>query len=350
MNSSSSDDIGSKPNKKLYTRCSGRIEWIDYAKGITIFLVVYSHVLIGIYNSNFDIYYPFYIHSIKFMYSFHMPVFFLLSGIFAIKSSSIPFSNFLLKKLKTIIYPYLLWSLIQGCIYALMSPFTNFKFNFGELPSTIAFYPLMQLWFLYVLFFIHILFFFINKISGKYNYHILFTTAFIMYFLSGYITIHVVSKVSHFFLFYVLGAILSLEFNFTKYLNLNRLQILCFAITLAIAQFMIVDLNGRIDYIGNPLQSLFLACIGIVFVISTSIYISKKQNMRFILDIGKLSLPIYLMHILAIVGFRIILNKIFGINDILVHILIGTLVGLWLPIITYRLVVNKMQLFYLFSL
>lgn len=336
-----------KQKDTLNNNYSGRIEWIDYAKGLAIIFVVYGHVLIGIYNSKFNINSTLYIYTIKFIYSFHMPVFFFLSGIFAIKSCSVKFPIFLIKKCKTIVYPYLVWSLIQGCIYALMSPFTNFKFDIGDLPTTIAFNPLMQFWFLYVLFFLQIFFFAINRFCGKYSYYILSATALIIYLLSGYVKINIVSKICQFFVFYVLGAILGREFNFQNYLNLNKFKILFFSILLLILELILVDLNGRIDYIGNPLKSLFLACMGITLIISLSIYISKKPTMEFISYIGKRSLPIYLIHILVIVGFRIIISKFFGINDIIIHLIIGMLSGIFLPIIIYDFLANKIKFSYL---
>lgn len=44
-----------------------RIQWIDYGKAIGIFLVVVGHT----YGGNF---------LVNWIYSFHMPMFFLLSG------------------------------------------------------------------------------------------------------------------------------------------------------------------------------------------------------------------------------------------------------------------------------
>lgn len=79
MNSASSNEIISGLDKLVKVSKaprSLRLDWIDYAKGIAIILVVYGHVLIGIYNTGLNIPYSFYIYSLKFVYSFHMPVFF----------------------------------------------------------------------------------------------------------------------------------------------------------------------------------------------------------------------------------------------------------------------------------
>lgn len=54
--------------------------WVDFAKGIAILLVVFGHVNVGMLESN-----KFMNDNIlwiinKIIYSFHMPLFFILSG------------------------------------------------------------------------------------------------------------------------------------------------------------------------------------------------------------------------------------------------------------------------------
>ncbi|MBC1212116.1 acyltransferase family protein [Listeria booriae] len=60
-----------------------RITWIDYAKGIGIILVVYGHVLRGVFEAGLDIPIKLFTYEDSFIYSFHMPLFFFLSGLFA---------------------------------------------------------------------------------------------------------------------------------------------------------------------------------------------------------------------------------------------------------------------------
>ncbi len=103
-----------------------RSYWVDYAKAIGILLVVYGHVLRGLYDANILFSKEFYELSDSVVYSFHMPLFFFLSGLF--------FYNSLLKyggikliknKIDTIIYPYIIWSIIQGLIEVFLSSYTN---------------------------------------------------------------------------------------------------------------------------------------------------------------------------------------------------------------------------------
>ena len=53
---------------------SNREPWIDFAKGITLLLVIIGHTVSGVLSGA--------------IYSFHMPLFFILSGITAKLSSS----------------------------------------------------------------------------------------------------------------------------------------------------------------------------------------------------------------------------------------------------------------------
>ena len=51
-----------------------RVKWVDYGKAVGIILMLYGHL-----NSKW---FPALGESIKWIYTFHMPFFFLLSGIF----------------------------------------------------------------------------------------------------------------------------------------------------------------------------------------------------------------------------------------------------------------------------
>ena len=73
----------------------GRIQWIDIAKGIGIILVIIGHVSI---NANIN----------DFIYSFHMPLFFIISG-FLYK----PKKNFVKNKVRSILIPYFVFSIVS---------------------------------------------------------------------------------------------------------------------------------------------------------------------------------------------------------------------------------------------
>ncbi|MDR3734446.1 MAG: acyltransferase [Acidobacteriaceae bacterium] len=91
-----------------------RSQLVDIVKGVAIGLVAYGHSTQGMehrgwWNS------PAYIFSDTFIYSFHMPVFFFVAGLFLIGSlHRRGLKHFTLDKLQTILYPYMLWAALGG--------------------------------------------------------------------------------------------------------------------------------------------------------------------------------------------------------------------------------------------
>ncbi len=63
-----------------------RETWVDYAKGIGIILVVFGHANRGLYSSGIYISPEIYHYLDNVIYSFHMPLFFFLSGLFFVSS------------------------------------------------------------------------------------------------------------------------------------------------------------------------------------------------------------------------------------------------------------------------
>src|SRR3546814_17637920 len=66
------------------------------------------------------------------------------------------------------------------------------------------------------------------------------------------------------------------------------------------------------------------------------------------LFIGASSMTIYLMHILAGSGVRVILSKFLGIDSITAHLIIGTLIGTAPPLLA-QVVVNRYKLYFLLT-
>ena len=90
-----------------------RLQWIDYLRGIAIILIVYRHVLVGIQRGNIEM--PEILVSANMVfYSFRMPLFFILSGIFISRSLAKKSLNQIIGiKFENLFYPYLIWCFIQ---------------------------------------------------------------------------------------------------------------------------------------------------------------------------------------------------------------------------------------------
>lgn len=132
-----------------------RLLWLDYAKGIGILLVVFGHTLRGLVDNALiqpdDIGYRWFDFT---LYTFHMPLFFFLSGLTAAASLNKGRSAFVKNKLWTIAYPYLLWSILFGVLRVVFSS----KGVTWERIAWLPIYPMSIFWFLYVLLMCHLVF------------------------------------------------------------------------------------------------------------------------------------------------------------------------------------------------
>ena len=83
-----------------------RLPWVDTAKGLGIILVAFGHVLRGLFNNNIITQTPIAQFVDAWIYTFHMPLFLFLSGLFLFRSTRKPWIEFASDKIRTVAYPY----------------------------------------------------------------------------------------------------------------------------------------------------------------------------------------------------------------------------------------------------
>lgn len=127
---------------------SSRIEWIDALKGIAILVVVIGHCVADSLHSNtFPIYQQYMQMFYDFIYSFHMPFFFTISGfVFYLATKHINIKY----KLLNFSLIYLIWSTLMWISKYVMAKDVNNPVTFFDLVSLI-YKPIMVYWYLYVL-------------------------------------------------------------------------------------------------------------------------------------------------------------------------------------------------------
>ena len=83
---------------------TNRIKFIDIARGLGIILVVFGHAIVPEIRNTSNIFMNIY----KYIYIFHMPLFFYVSGVFAKFDFKKIFTKFLypseIKSLQTLVY------------------------------------------------------------------------------------------------------------------------------------------------------------------------------------------------------------------------------------------------------
>ncbi len=133
-----------------------RLDYIDTLKAIGILLVILGHI------SN---------PGTKFIYSFHMPLFFIISGFFI--KFDISFKKFITSDIKRLIVPYFIFSIFGVCVetikrFALHRPILDYVHEIKAVFIYMDFQHLINsyaniLWFLPALFFARLLLYLIHK-------------------------------------------------------------------------------------------------------------------------------------------------------------------------------------------
>lgn len=129
-----------------------RSKIVDIVKGIAIILVAFGHTAQGMMHRGWWVSRGAFFAD-DFIYSFHMPAFFFVGGLFVMGSISKRGSRrFTIDKLKTILYPYLLFAIIDVA----MAPLVD-RFKSGSSPFRWKIFVLNLMdgqasWFLFALF------------------------------------------------------------------------------------------------------------------------------------------------------------------------------------------------------
>ncbi|WP_309262425.1 acyltransferase family protein [Lysobacter arvi] len=311
-----------------------RNDWADIAKGIGIMLVVYGHVARGVMSAKLGSESEVLRIADDVIYSFHMPLFFFLSGLF-FQSSFVARGRLGMveNKVQTILYPYVVWSLLQGGVEVLLSKYTNGGATLSEL-ATLAWQPRAQLWFLYVLFLVFAL------AVLLYPRRRFGTGACILIALIGAIAfvwsdlipdVWVLVRLSTSFVFFSVGVL------FSKYERdlpeVNWWGISFMLLLFALCQMLTI--NHSLQRVSAWM--LFVSLLGTMCVVVMSKRIAVLQP-RWLVALGAASMAIYLMHILAGSGTRIVLSKVFGIESVSVHLALGTAVGLTAPLLADKMI------------
>jgi fucose 4-O-acetylase-like acetyltransferase len=319
--------------------------WVDCAKAIGIVLVVYGHVARGVYNAGINVPARWYGLIDSAVYSFHMPLFFFLSGLFFLRTFERRGSIGLLNsKIDTIVYPYVLWSVLQGCMEVALSNYTNGNVRFGDVLA-LFWEPRAQFWFLYALF---LVFFvcdvFLSIFSLKSSYA-LFLIAVVLYLIQGYLPdVLLIEYLAQSLVFFMFGVL------FMRHLDVERVSrgwalffiCLCFVV----AQWFF---HGYLSlhYYDRGVASLLLGFVSILFVVGASGFVARF-NSGIVLFIGSSSMAIYLMHVVAGSGVRVLLKRVVGVDSFAIHIVVGCIVGVLAPLIAVY-VINRLNIRYVFS-
>lgn len=289
-----------------------RILWIDYTKAFLIYLVVLGHA--SLQSSVL----------LNFIYSFHVPAFFVISGYLDKRKKDEEFLSTLKSSFKRIMVPYLFFNTI-GLLTCWISPYMHPELYYNvdiihsflnaiigiilmdDYVTSYSFLPVVPLWFLVSLFTCKMLFAVSAKI-GKCEdtkckvFLWVVLTAVLVFFYNLDVHLFSLDSTVLAFVFYLGGYWLkSLNFNFEKIKKDWALFLLISFICVCVL-FFLSDVNGFVSIDGGNTGNnfgLFLvnACLGLFVIVLLSILVELKfGQVKFLQTIGQNTLTILGLH------------------------------------------------------
>lgn len=324
-----------------------RMPWVDYLRGIAIVLVVYRHVLIGIERSGRSI--PVVLEQANMIFfSFRMPLFFILSGLFI--SGSIAkrtVKKLVAVKFENLLYPYLIWAFLQTTLQIVLSRYTNAERTWEDY-TYILYQPrgLDQFWYLPALFNTTVIYILVKtKLRARNWMQLLLGVA--LYFTGPYLRdVSMMSDWMEFYIFFAIGDSISGMFfknPAQRFLNSN-ITILLITPIFALTQYYYVKHFGSI----TQAEFLTISLIGCVSMFVFSFRLQKLNILSFLRVLGFHSLYIYVMHVIVSAFVRLVLTRFMGITDTTTLLFSGIAAGVIIPVMLYNLIIKK-KLWFLFT-
>lgn len=317
-------------NKKYYPE-------IDICRGIGIILVVLGHAFkqTGETNTVFEV-------LLSFIYSFHMPLFFLVSGFVAVKILDFQAGKerieFIKGRVLRLLVPYFAVGLFYMPIKFVLSRFAVKPYDFssawkillGENPNTV-------LWFLYTLFWVSVISAYVVR---RRNFPAIFGfsggAALIAYMYDTPV------QFAKYWFFFLAG--IYLRDNYEKMRNVWKSRSFLAAV---------VFFGGNVLlYVTHWSVWTFITAVsGCVCTLVLSQKIAEKKGLIYQITelCGKYSMDIYILSDLIATAFRILFWGILGWNYLLCT-LICFIVSMFLPIPVSKYIIKKVKVFRLLVL
>lgn len=300
---------------------SKRIEWIDAAKGTGMIFVILGHTVIP--NS-----------ILNFILSFHMPLFFFLSG-YTFKITKINFKDFVIKKLKTLILPYAIFSIITYIFWVSIER----RITMGSSTKINIYKPLIGilyannineymifdgvLWFIVCLFITEIIFYVICNFfkSKKLIGIVLVVFSVIGYLDSLFMHIRLPWSIDVAFTAVVFMGVGYLISSYANKISSIKGSLRFIIIIVAIFTDAIFSKLNHSVYMynntyGNYLYFYIAAFAGIIMCVLISTIVQKSKILKYI---GKNSFIILAIHPKVLKALQFIAFKLFKVNNVTIN-------------------------------
>jgi uncharacterized membrane protein YcfT len=319
---------------------TSRIDWVDYAKGICIVLVVMMHSTLGVEKAAGTISW---LHSfIDWARPFRMPDFFMISGLFLASSIKKPWREYLDSKVLHFLYFYVLWLLLQTLFKACLVCGLDGAMGASKVFLTGFVEPFGTLWFIYLL----PIFFVTVKVLRNVPSIIMFSAGALLLSAridTGWLLID--EFASRFVYFYVGFWLAQHIFAFAAEISAKPIAVILAGLVIwGFGNYQMVQSGLSV----LPGFSLVLGLIGACAVVSVGVLLSKFRAADALRYCGQNSIVIYLSFFLFMATSRTVLLKFFPHFDLGLISLAVTASGVIGPIFLFWLTRNT-KLSFLFK-
>jgi uncharacterized membrane protein YcfT len=296
-----------------------RVDWVDYAKGFCIVMVVMMHSTLGVEAAAGQ---DSWMHAlVAFAKPFRMPDFFLISGLFLARVIDRDWRTYLDRKVVHFVYFYVLWVTIQFAFKAPGFMFTHGVLGVAKLYAETFIEPFGTLWFIYLL----PIFFLVTKLTRGVPVILIWLIAAALEIAPIETGWTVIDEFASRFVYFYTGYVLA-DRIFAIAASAQARPMLAGAALAVWAVF-----NGALVFTGLadlPFISLSLGLIGAAAVVAASALMAKSDLLSPLRYLGRNSIVIYLAFFLGMAASRSVLLKTGLIPDLGTVALLVTISGI----------------------
>jgi fucose 4-O-acetylase-like acetyltransferase len=303
-------------------------DWVDAAKGIGIVLVVYGHAVDGLLAARLVDAQGGWAASYFGVYTFHMPLFFLLAGLFVPQRLAIDAPGFVRSAFVRIAWPYLLWSVVQLAVIGALGPFVNTPSSLGGgRIVSLLWEPTSQFWFLQALLVLHLLSAWLLPRLGATGLLVLMLLARLG---AEWVDLPpLLGLPARFGLFYALGVAIAPQL-LRRVPTLARPQAIAAAAT-AFVVWAVAAIGahgaGQSHWSAAALPAALAGVAGVIALATL------PRAGSFWIRLGQASMAIFLLHVLFVAGARIVLHKLLGVEQPAVILPLACAIGIGAPLL-----------------
>ena len=317
---------------------AARLAYLDDARALGIALVVFGHAFGSIEHggggpsgTSIDT-------TLSAIYTFHIPLFFFLAGMSQRLSSAHAPQAMTRSLIRTVLYPYVVWTLIIVGLKSLFSGVANHVPHLGDIAAILLFNPVDHLWFLHVLLVIRLIWLLVELANRPFVRPLIVVVPLVVIVVQSF------AGLTNFLVwtcfwgsFYGLGTCLAAD----RLPAMGKAPRLGLAALGAVVWVTILYRVPTVNEQAPNLLRFLVALAPIVTVMTLTSFAPPARSLpqRLIAFLGEASLAIYLAHTVVGTIVRLALAAA-GSTSMTAMVMAYTLCGLALPALAYALLVT----------